>query len=142
MSYTLQVSDGMVVLDPATGSLKTVTGNRKCSQDMAEVLLQTYDPNQDYGSYLNAVIQNKIPYTSQLLIRNYVAAAVDLLMQKQLQDPFITADEQIDSITNLVTADDNEGTVGFYVSVSTLSGATAEASAVQATSLKQLTENF
>lgn len=139
MSYTLMVSNGMVVLNPATGQPFTITGNRKCAQDMAEVLLQYYNPNQNYGSYLNAIVQNQIPYTGQLLIRTYVAAAIDLLTQNQLQDPYITPDEQIDQITQLVTVDDNNGTVGFYVAVSTLAGPTAETSAVQATQLNQLT---
>jgi len=149
MSTTLQVSDGHIVISPATGVLVTVTGNRKCAQDMAECLLQEYSPTQNYGSYLKKIIknQNPIPGASELLVRYYVSEAVKLLDAAQLADPAMTADEKIDQIIGLDTASDDTGTVGFFVNVSTVDGGAAQASAVQAaavqaTSLNQLTEGF
>ena len=66
-----------------------------------------------------------------------------LLDAAQLADPAVTSDEKINQITRLNTASDDNGTVGFFVQVSTMDGgASVQASAVQATSLNQLTEGF
>ena len=145
MSTTLQIIDGHISLDPATGLLQTVTGNRKCAQDLPECLLQAYDPVQNYGSYLKQIISNASPVAgaTELLVRHYVAEAVQLLEAAQAADPAITSDEQIDQILALDTASDDSGTLGFYVSVSTMDGgASVESSILQATSLNQLYEGF
>jgi hypothetical protein len=137
MSNTLKIINGSIVLDPSTGQLETVTGNRKCAQDMAEVFLQEYLPEQDYGSYLAAVASNKIPYATELLVHHYVADAVNRLSAKQMEDPAITDDEQIKDITTLLTSSDSEGGIAFLVGVETQQvGQTAE-TAVAITALGQ-----
>ena len=117
-----------------------VTGERKTAQDMAEVLLQDYLPEQEYGSFLRQIVANPTPYAQQLFIQYYVAQAIETLQQKQLQDPGITVDEQIASITQLVTTQPIEGTVAFFVQVATVSGAPASVGAIP-TQLNQQWEN-
>lgn len=121
MSTTLKVANGHIVFNPANGQLVEVTGERKAAQDIAEVLLQDYSTEQEYGSYLRRLIANPIPYAQQLFIQYYIAEAIKTLEQKQLQDPYISDDEKIDSIVELVTTTPIEGTVAFYVRVETVS---------------------
>jgi hypothetical protein len=142
MSMTLQISDGHIVIQDTNGQLATVSGNRKCAQDMGEVLLQQYDPVQDYGSYLTSIIKNQIPGAGDLLVRLYTVDAVNRLQSKQQEDPYCTTAEMIADITGLDTVADASGTVGFYVVVSTEDGGSSEAGAVSPTALNQLTEGF
>jgi hypothetical protein len=150
MGQTLRIANGQLDLNPNTGLLNTVEGNRKCSQDLAECILQTYDPIINYGSFLTEVVTNStaVPHAGDLFIRHYIAQAVQLLKSKQLEDPTSTATERIVNISQLITQfDDATSTVAFYLSVDT---ETAEADAaivniprlVQPTELEQLYEDI
>lgn len=141
MSMTFRIVDGQVEFDPATGQVVTVSGERKCSQDLAEVLLQEYLPEQNYGSFLSKVIKNQIPYISELIIRHYISEAVRLLDAKQAEDPEIDSYERITGITQLDTILDDEGTLGFYVKVGTEEGE-ADAAVIKPTALNHLTEEL
>jgi hypothetical protein len=143
MSTTLLVQDGHIVFASASGLLATVQGNRKCAQDLAESLLQDYDAEQNYGSFLKDILSNQMPGGAQeLLVRHYVAEAVKLLEQKQQDDPEVTPDEKIERIEELVTATDDTGLAGFYVRVSTQDDTSAEATALSPVSLQHLDEDF
>ena len=142
MSYTLQVKDGHIVLDSASGLLSTVSGNRKCSQDLGEVLLQEYFTEQGYGSFLKKIIQNKIPFASEFFVRHYAADAVNTLISFQTADVTTTPEEQINQIEELITVDDNEGTVGFFINASTKAGPSVSTGVIQATSFNHLFEGF
>lgn len=142
MSKTFKISNGQIDLNPATGQPRLVEGGRKCAQDMANVLLQEYLDEQQYGSYLTAVVRNKIPFGNELLLRFYIADAINRLKVKQQEDSYSTEAERIVDITDLITTPNEAGTVGFYVAVSTEDGGESEAGVVQATQLNHLTEGF
>ena len=142
MSLTFRVVDGQVEFDPATGQIVSITGERKCSQDLAECLLQDYLLEQDYGSYLSQIIQNKIPYISEMVIRHYIAEAVRVLDARQMEDPAITRDEKTTNILELDVLSDSNGMVGFFLRVGTEAGQSASTTLLQPTQLKQLTEGF
>ena len=149
MGWTLKIVDGQLDLDVNTGLLNTVEGERKCAQDIAECMLQEYDPVQNYGSYLTAVVANStaIPFAGDLFIRHYISQAVDTLKSKQLEDPASTPDERINEISQLLTVTDQDTqTMGFYLKVETESGSAETSitnlSASQATSLNQLYEDI
>lgn len=119
-----------------------VEGNRKCAQDMANCLLQEYLAEQQYGSYLTAIVRNQIPFGQELMLRYYIADAVNRLKVKQQEDTASTASERIQDITELLTTPNESGTVGFFVVVSTEDGGASETGVVQATQLNHLTEGF
>lgn len=129
-------------MSPATGQPVLVDGNRKCAQDMAESFLQDFLPSQQYGSYLRAIVRNQIPFATELLLRYYIAQAINLLQALQEEDPAITTSEQIVQIDNILTTPNLDGVVGFYVSVVTQDGGSSAAgAALGATQLNQLTES-
>lgn len=136
MSQTFQVSDGHVVFSASTGQPVMISGERKCSQDLAECLLQNFSTTQQYGSYLNNIVSNNIPGATELLVSHYVADAVSVLDQIQQQDPYCTADEKVNDIISLITTPVQNGICGYFVQVSTVSGQSASAGALP-TSLNQ-----
>jgi len=143
MAVTFRVVDGQVEFDPATGQIVTVTGERKASQDLAEVILQDYLPEQNYGSYLSKVATNQIPHISELVVRHYIAEAVKVLDARQLEDPTITPYEKITNILELDTImDDSTSTLGFFVRVGTEAGKPVSTAALQPTQLNHLTEEL
>lgn len=148
MGSTLRIVNGQLDLDVNTGQLVTVEGDRKCAQDLAECLLQNYDADQNYGSYLTEVVTNSsaIPLAGDLFIRHYIAQAVELLKSKQLEDQTSTPEERITDITQLFTQTDQDTqTVGFYLSVATEAGE-ADTAVVnipaRPTQLEQLNEDI
>lgn len=140
MSLTYRIVNGQIDVNSATGQAVTVTGNRKCAQDMAESLLQDYDAQQQYGSYLRAIVMNRIPFGTEMLLRFYIAQAINLLQVKQQDDPYADAAERISQIDELLTTPNDSGVVGYFVSVSTEEGRTADSGAMVPTQLNQLTE--
>jgi hypothetical protein len=146
MSTTLQIQNGHIVINAPNGQLVTVGGNRKAAQDLAETILQDYLLDNDTGSYVNQVLKNngQDANTSELLVRCYLADGVNRLIARQMEDPAITPDEQIEEIEQLQTIQDpNSGTLGFYVNCSTADGGqSVEVAALQPTLLNQLTEGF
>jgi len=142
MSKTIRIVNGQIDIDPATGLVETVEGNRKAAQDMAECLLQDYLPEIDYGSFLRALVLNQIPNSGDLFIRFYIADAIQKLQAKQQDDPYLTEAEQITQITELQVANDQQGTVVFFVAAATADGGDASLTAAQATQLNQQYERF
>lgn len=137
----MQIVNGQVNISASTGEPILVDGNRKCAQDLAECFLQDFLPSQQYGSYLRAIVRNQFPFATELLLRYYIAQAVNLLQALQDSDPAITDSEQITDIITLLTTPNQDGTVGFFVSVGTQDGGSSVAGvALQPTQLNQLTE--
>lgn len=142
MSKTLSIVNGQIDIDPATGLVNTVTGNRKAAQDLGEVLLQDYDPNTDYGSYLRAIATNQIQGAGDLFFRYYIADAVQKLQASQQKDAFLTAAEQITSIISLNLSSYGDAQTVFFLSVATADGGSSEVGAIQATQMNQQYERF
>lgn len=142
MSVTYRIVNGQIDVNRANGQPVLVSGNRKCAQDMAECLLQEYDAAQQYGSYLKAIIQNRIPFGTEMLLRYYIAQAVNLLQVKQQDDPYSDAAERISQIDEILTTPNDSGLVGYFVAVSTEDGGASETGVVAPTQLNQLTEGF
>lgn len=128
--------------DPATGQIVTVSGERKCAQDLGEVLLQDFLAEQNYGSFLTKVVQNQQPVIGEMVIRHYIAEAVKTLEIKQSEDGAITPEEKITQILQLDTILDDSGTLGFFIRVETESGQTASTAVVQPTALNHLYEEL
>lgn len=142
MSETIRIVNGQIDMNPSTGQPNMVSGNRKCAQDLAECLLQDYLASQQYGSYLRAVVRNQIAFATELLVRYYISQAISQLESLQQIDPNITDDEQIQDIQTILITPNNDGVVGFFVSVSTVSGQSSMAGAAIPTQLNQLTESI
>ena len=142
MSTTLQIQDGQILLDPS-GLLLSVTGSQKASQDLGECLLQEYLPVQGYGSWLNAVITQQVQDVTELILRQFIADAVNLLQSKQTEDFAITSAELISSIDVLNVVSDSDGNAAYYVKCSTADGGTSASTVVRpANSYNQLFEGF
>lgn len=144
MSTTLKIINGQLDIDASTGQVALVSGGTKCSQDLAEVLLQDYLADNDYGSYLKVITTNQLPFAGDLFIRYYISEAVHRLQSKQQDDSYITASEQITQISQLlVKTDHNSGTTVFFISVATADGgAESIAAAHAATQLNHQYERF
>lgn len=142
MSHTLRIIDGQIDIDPATGQLNLVDGNRKAGQDMAECLLQDYLADIDYGSYLRSLTTSALPGAGELFLRHYIADAIQRLQAKQQQDSNLTLEEQITDIIQLDVADDGAGQSVFFVAVSTAGGQVANVGATKATQLNHQFERF
>lgn len=142
MSRTLKIVNGQLDLDSASGQVNTVEGNRKTAQDLAAFILQDHLQDNDSGSYLRAVATNQITDAGDLFIRHYVADAVQRLRSQQHMDPNTTPAEQIKDITQLEVVNDKEGTVYFWVVVSTTDGGAESVAVGQETELNHQYERF
>jgi hypothetical protein len=143
MSQTFKIINGQLDMNYSNGQPNTVTGNRKCAQDVGECLLQDFLASQQYGSYLRKIVENPVPYSAGLLLQYYISDAINLLSALQQQDPTITPDEQIADVAQILTTTlDGDGTTGFFVSVDTESGQPAQIAASQITQINQWQETF
>ena len=138
----MRVVNGQIDFSASTGQPVMIEGGRKCAQDMAESFLQDFLSEQQYGSYLRAIVRNQIPYATELLLRYYIAQAISLLQASQEADPAITAAEQIVQIDSLLTTPNEQGVVGFFVSVITQDGGLSQTGVALPTQLNQLTEGI
>lgn len=143
MSLTLRIVNGQIDIDPSTGQVNTVEGNRKAAQDMGNFLLQDYLEDNASGSYLREVAQNPIPQAGDLFLRYYIAECIQRLQSKQQEDTYLTEAEQIVEITELlVNTDPETNTTTFYLSVATADGGVEPIAATQETQMNHQYERF
>jgi hypothetical protein len=126
MSVTFKCDNGDLILD-TSGRFAVVSGLEKCSQDIAEALLNVWDPNgnNDYNGSELALIQGETAGLSTMRIeeqiRYAVQSAVERLMDAQSNDLYIDEDEQIEDIRELQVRKLGLFTYGFYLYCITLS---------------------
>lgn len=117
MSTTIRMADGDIYINSA-GRSETIEGTDKCSQDIAEVLM-TEVAERDFGSELASLtIPEPVQvFAGRALISKKVDEAIQRLRRMQQQDPYITADEQIERISRLVVEQFGPTDYVFWVNV-------------------------
>ena len=135
MSTTLKISNGDIYIDPVLGQSQTVSGVTKCSQDIAAVLMtDLIQKNRSgqalpraYGSEL-ATLTTPAQYSGLIgrpMVQRKIQEAVQRLEDLQNQDPAVTADEKIKTISKLTVQ--QLGTGGdfiYWLEVQVSSGST------------------
>jgi len=136
MSITLRMVNGDISILPS-GSAETVMGIEKCAQDIAESLLNTYDPLEpDYynGSEFWRLFEDPGHFDVigiESTIETMAEEAIQRLMELQENDQFVDDDELIDYIeyirvwkigpmswafhAHVVTDSDERANVGFDI---------------------------
>lgn len=107
MSKTIVCQNGDWFVNNAGRFTWTESGRHKVAQDIANSLLQLYDPENQTGSFL-PVLANKrtslgTPNQHRMQLHNEVSDAINRLIAKQEQDDYVTQDEKIASFSVLVT---------------------------------------
>lgn len=131
--------DGDLFMDRA-GQSVTVEGIEKCAQDMAEALLNNYDPEDPppYNGSELYTIDGMVPEAPSDLgissmIERMATDAIERLMDFQQNDPYVDDDELIDEIRDMrvwkigelswafhafcITESDEPAEVGFDISL-------------------------
>lgn len=126
MSITLKCDDGDLLVS-TTGAFILIDGMQKCAQDIAESLLNNWDPdisNWYNGSELYLIDED--PATLSLVsaeerIRFSVEESILRLQDLQEADDYADEDEIIDEIRTLMVQRVGFMTFGFYLGVVTAS---------------------
>ena len=106
MSITLKMANGDLVTD-STGRHLNIEGAEKLAQDIAEALLNNFDP--EFPTYYNGselfrltsdpIVKNVV--LLQERIQSMVHEAIDRLIDQQDLDPYADDEERIDQIERL-----------------------------------------
>jgi hypothetical protein len=133
VSKTIKVSNGdynvsaagrfSYVGDGVSGS----DGREKASQDLANCLLQLYDPETGWGTYLSELSRSGAGIgtreQNKLRVHSEVSEGVERLMSLQSLDDYITEDEQIDKYSVIVEeSDDSPLDYVYYLAAQTVAG--------------------
>lgn len=104
------------------------SGREKCSQDVANTLLQVYNPLIPWGSFLSQLDKTgSVLGTTEhhkLRIHTEVSDAIQRLMALQEADENITEDEKIARFSVIVEESSRKLTYNYYLSVHTEAGDT------------------
>jgi hypothetical protein len=120
MSKTLGIKDGDFDFD-VYGRPVFVEGPDKTSQDLAEILLSTYDATRDYGTNLTPGFVP--PVGGEAVISMELTTAVERLQSLQASDTASTADERISSIVRLdVNGESDRTSYDYNLAVRTETG--------------------
>lgn len=126
MSYTIKCDDGDLIMD-AAGRYVVVYGLEKVAQDIAESLLNNYDPefttyyngSQLYMADANPMLVSTIG--AEEFIRSAVEDAISRLQDLQDEDDYIDDTEKIDHISQLTVDQVGPMSYTFYLRVITAS---------------------
>lgn len=92
MSKTLAVKNGDFDIN-ALGSIDTISGRDKLSQDFAEACVSDYDPSRDCGGKLEYLQVTNIG--AKAVISGELMRIAKRLQAQQSQDPYLDADEEL-----------------------------------------------
>ncbi len=126
MSATIMVSNGDLAVTVG-GAFVVISGIHKCAQDIAEALLNNWDPegaNTYNGSELYLIQENPSmlsSLTAEERIRSAVDDAVDRLRDSQSDDEYADDDEIIEEIRELWASKLGDFTYGFSLRAITAS---------------------
>jgi hypothetical protein len=124
LSNTLKCDNGDLMVATA-GRFLVVTGIEKCAQDMAESLLNNWDPNELMwynGSELfliDADPSSLDAISAEERIRVAVEKAIDRLIDLQEDDNYVDPDEKIEEIRELWVRSLGKSSYGFFLRVVT-----------------------
>ena len=124
MSYTIKCDDGDLIMDSA-GRYVVVYGQEKVAQDIAESLLNNYDP--EFPTYYNGSELYRVDATPMLIatigaedfIRSAVESAIERLQDLQDEDDYVDEEEKIDHIAQLTVDKVGPMSYTFYLRVVT-----------------------
>lgn len=122
MSTTLKMADGDLATDSG-GRYLNVEGPEKAAQDLAEVLMNNYDPEFPpywIGSTLFEIAANPSEFNAfnaEISIRASVEDAVARLQDLQDIDPFVEDEELITDIHRLEVIQIGDKTYAFFLEV-------------------------
>jgi hypothetical protein len=122
MSITLKMVDGDLATDSG-GRYLNVVGAEKAAQDIAEVLMNNYDPEFPpywIGSSLFEIQANPTEFNTfnaELSIRSSVEDAVARLQDLQDVDPFVDDEERITHIKRLEVIQIGDKSYAFFLEV-------------------------
>ena len=122
MSYTIKCDDGDFIMDSA-GRYVMASGQEKLAQDIAESLLNNYDP--DFPTYYNGSQLYIVDQSPSLIstigaeefIRSTVEDAIDRLRNLQDEDDYLEESERIDHISELTVNKVGPMSYTFYLRV-------------------------
>lgn len=120
MSITLKMVDKDLAIDSG-GRHINVRGVEKAAQDLAESLMNNYNPEfptHYIGSTLYEIQGNPIEYNlgnAEIAIRSAVEDAVARLQDLQDEDPYIDDDERITDIARLEVIRIGETTYAYFL---------------------------
>jgi len=120
LSNTLKCDNGDLMVAPA-GRFLIVTGIEKCAQDMAESLLNSWDPEEDQwynGSELFLIggdPSSLDAISAEERIRSVVEDAIDRLIDLQEDDNYVDLDEKIEEVRELWVRSLGNSTYGFFL---------------------------
>jgi len=126
MSVTIMVADGDLAVSVA-GRFVYINGIQKCAQDIAESLLNNWDPIEESwynGSELYAIDEDPSTLTTLTVeerIRSAVDESIERLRDLQDEDDYVDDDELIDEVRELWASKLGNFTYGFYLRVITSS---------------------
>ena len=124
MSLTLKCDDGDLMVSTG-GRFMIVTGIEKCAQDIAESLLNNWDPETSVyynGSELYLIDSDPVSLdaiSAEERIRFAVESSVDRLIDLQDEDSYAEADELIQEIRELWVRNLGKSSYGFFLRVIT-----------------------
>jgi len=115
MSKTFKISNGDRDIDPATGLQRMVSDREKVSQDIANCLMVTYDPDSDFGSEIMDIISLPVSAANGILMTK-VSDAINRLITQSKSDPAFSSVEAIEVVNINVTKDESQvSTYWFYL---------------------------
>lgn len=127
MASTFKMVDGDLFFD-VNGRLEAIEGFAKVSQDIAEILLTTFDVDRDYGSELALTDANPTFNLGEAQVSSYVLDAVERLRNLQRTNNTTTAEEEIASIDAVQVFKNDQTEVTFGLAVSTTAGPQVQSS--------------
>lgn len=128
MSITLKKSGGDIVIQASNGRPYWITGVEKLSQDVADVLMTTYNPETGFGHELDSLFNgtnrlSNIGIINATYIRNRVEEAISRLRSLQeLRRDQIDAFETIDDVSDVQVYTIGSTGYAFTVEVTPLEG--------------------
>lgn len=128
MSQTLKKADGDLVIQDSNGRMYYIEGIEKLSQDVADCLMITYDPERDFGQELEQVLSHNtrssfLNAINSAYIRQRVEEAIGRLQALQRSRPDqLTPYEAVDKINDIKVYPVGETGYAFVVDVSPVAG--------------------
>ena len=128
MAQTLKKADGDLVIQDSNGRMYYIEGIEKLSQDVADCLMITYDPERDFGQELEQILANNtrssfLNVINASYIRTRVEEAIGRLQSLQRSRPDqLTPYEAIEDVSDIEVYPIGKTGYAFIVNVSPLAG--------------------
>ena len=118
MSITLRKASGDLFIDPETGRPATVDGPTKVDQEIADLYLSEYDSVRQWGASFDLRQLSDVSTSleqARMILFLRLQQANERMIQKQTNDPTLTAEEKITGFSQAdVIMDLEQQAVIFY----------------------------